>query len=650
MYTVAVPRPKRKFWLITALSALSVFLACLVVSSAEAQEPDKAAPASYKVADVDGGAISPDGRFLFYTDWSTGDLALQDLKTGEKRHLTNKGSWEKSSEFAQREQAISPDGKQVAYAWQIGDLCELRIIGLDGSEPRVIYRNEEITGIAVEDWSPDGKHILATFNKKDRTSQTVLVSVTDSSVRVLRTHSNASRMRFSPDGQWIVYNFAPEEESPELDIYLLPTDGSGGMPLVEHPAHDIVLGWAPDGKWVLFASDRAGTSGAWVIQVVDGQPRGVPELVKPDIAPIAVHWLGLTGNGSYYYSQSAWVSDVYVATLDPATDTLQPPKKLVSHVGRDTSPDWSPDGRYLAYALGRGMYGNSLVLGIRSIKTGEERQLQLGMRQVHAFQLHWSPDGRSLLAQGRLSPPTLPGVQAFYRIDAHTGESTPILIRSLGLPSNNPEVTQGGMEWPVWSSDGKAIFYRRWDTPNYEQSLVVRDLETGRERELYRGNPRAAGENEQSTVPAQPTEMAHAGYFGASNLAVSPDGQQLAFVWSTPTSRALKVIPTTAGGETRELLRVQPPERLFQPAWMPGGGHLLFGKGRIDGQEPRFELWRISAEGGEPQYLGLAMEGLLLYGLSIHPDGQRIAFTAGRSLGSQTWVMKNVLPELKAAK
>ena len=644
--------------LITALSTLSVFLACLVVSSAEAQEPEKAAPTSYKVADVDGGAISLDGQFLSYTDWSTGDLALQDLKTGEKRHLTNKGSWQEGSEFAQWEQAFSPDGEQVAYAWQIErDLCELRIIGLDGSEPHVIYRNEEITGIAVEDWSPDGKHILAILSKRDRTRQTVLVSVADSSVRVLTTHSSASRMMFSPDGQWIVYNFAPEEESLErYDIYLLPSDGSGGMPLVEHPANDIVLGWAPDGKSVLFASDRAGTSGAWVMQVVDGQPRGAPELVRPDIAPIAVHWIGLTGDGSYYYSQSDWVSDVYVATLDPATGTLQPPQKLVSHVGLDTSPDWSPDGRYLAYAFDAGSEFDSRVLGIRSIRTGEERRLQLTMPRVHAFQLHWSPDGRSLLAQGRLSPPTLPGVQAFYRIDAQTGEITPIVIRSLELPSNNPEVTQGGMEWPVWSSDGKAIFYRRWDNPpNGDQSLVVRDLETGRERELYRGNLRPAGENEPSTVPAQPTEMANSGYWGASNLAMSPDGQQLAFVWSTPTSRALKVIPTNAGGETRELFTVQrsgadisrwrtTSERLFQPAWMPDGGHLLFGKGRIGGQEPRLELWRISADGGEPQYLGLAMEGLLLYGLSVHPDGQRIAFTAGRNLGIQTWVMKNLLP------
>ncbi len=348
----------------------------------------------------------------------------------------------------------------------------------------------------------------------------MLVSVADSSVRVLRTHSCPSRMTFSPDGQWIVYDFAPEEESPERDIYLLPSDGSGGMPLVEHPTNDFVLGWAPD-----------------------GQPRGVPERVKPDIAPIAVHWLGLTGDDSYYYGHFAWVNDVYVVTLDPATGTLQPPQKLVSHVGLDTSPEWSPDGRYL-------------------------------------------------LAQGRSPKLRGAGVQGFYRIDAYTGEITPIVSRSLGLPSNNPEVIQGGMEWPVWSSDGKAIFYRRSHKSNRSQSLVVRDLETGRERELYRAAlPAALGE-----------------YVGASNLAVSPNGQRLAFVWSDfdeegPTSTALKVITTARGGEPRELLRVQPPEVIFQPAWMPDGGHVVFGRGRaVRGQlQEAVDRSRDSNCGGFPR-------------------------------------------------
>ena len=40
------------------------------------------------------GAPSPDGRYLSYTDWETGDLAIYEFATGKKRRLTNKGSWD----------------------------------------------------------------------------------------------------------------------------------------------------------------------------------------------------------------------------------------------------------------------------------------------------------------------------------------------------------------------------------------------------------------------------------------------------------------------------------------------------------------------------------------------------------------------------
>ena len=43
-------------------------------------------------SDVDvEGAPSPDGRYLSYVDWDTGDLAVYELTTGKKRRLTNKG-------------------------------------------------------------------------------------------------------------------------------------------------------------------------------------------------------------------------------------------------------------------------------------------------------------------------------------------------------------------------------------------------------------------------------------------------------------------------------------------------------------------------------------------------------------------------------
>ena len=53
------------------------------------------------------------------------------------------------------------------------------------------------------------------------------------------------------------------------------------------------------------------------------------------------------------------------------------------------------------------------------------------------------------------------------------------------------------------------------------------------------------------------------------------------------------------------------------------------------------EVWRIAAAGGQPESLGLVMDGLAPYGLSVHPDGERIAFTAGRQPRDEIWVLSS---------
>ncbi len=90
------------------------------------------------------------------------------------------------------------------------------------------------------------------------------------------------------------------------------------------------------------------------------------------------------------------------------------------------------------------------------------------------------------------------------------------------------------------------------------------------------------------------------------------------------------------------------PEVLYGLGWTPDGRHLFFGRGRAVPGEERFDLWRISAEGGEPQSLGLAMDGVRLLGLSVHPDGGRIAFTAGPPLRRFVRVAEGLLSRLQA--
>ena len=53
-------------------------------------------------------------------------------------------------------------------------------------------------------------------------------------------------------------------------------------------------------------------------------------------------------------------------------------------------------------------------------------------------------------------------------------------------------------------------------------------------------------------------------------------------------------------------------------------------------------------EGGEPQKLGVEMKNIL--DLSVHPDGQHIAFRASTNRPGEVWVMENFLPGLTADK
>ncbi len=126
-------------------------------------------------------------------------------------------------------------------------------------------------------------------------------------------------------------------------------------------------------------------------------------------------------------------------------------------------------------------------------------------------------------------------------------------------------------------------------------------------------------------------------------LALSPDGQQLAFVECLDDGHSFQIAPA-AGGEAREVLSKAGFCEGTGLVWTPDGRYLLFGK-RKDGAT---ELWRIPVEGGGPQSLGLTMEKI--EHLSIHPDGRRIAFTGPGSGHNGVWVMENFLPESTASR
>jgi len=545
------------------------------------------------------GTPSPDGRYLSTVDWETGDLAIKEIPSGKLHRLTHKRNWVESQEYAFAS-VWSPDGKKLAYSWMNKEgFFELRIIDMDGSEPQALYRNKENFYVEPSDWSPDGKYILTGLGAKQRITHIATISVQDGAVRILK-ENRVSPQFYLPDGKTIIYGFVSEApDSRGSDIAMLPAEGSEQVILVEHPAHDIPLGWDSRGERLLFMSDRTGNMDIWALEMKEGRPQGKPYLLKKDIGRIAA--LGFTDDEDLYYVHYAGMNDVYTAALDLETNSLSTPAERATKlfVGANSSPDFSPDGESLAYISERS-YGpgrfHTPVICIQSLDSGETRELVPELDYMHY--IRWSVNGKSFYSHGFDKK----GLTGLYSVDSQTGK----LDLLLGCEEGEyiPELDV----FP----DGKRIVYKLWvqNKPGegHIMSIRIRDIQSGKDEEIYRH------ENANQT----------------SYVALSSDGKWIAFDDRVPLW-TLNVISTT-GGEVKELCRMKFGETITSLDWRPGSQEIFFVKSVK-------QLWRVSLDDIELQRLDLVMRNMME--LQFHPDGKRIAFSAGY-VEAEVWVMENL--------
>jgi Tol biopolymer transport system component len=570
---------------------------------------------------------SPDGRYLTEIDWTTGDLAVLDLESGELRRITNKGTWTDNTDYAEFS-VFSPDGEHIAYSWfsERGRGYELRVIGLEGEGMRVLVpAHPELQYIAAEDWSPDGRLILTTNFRADRSSQIATVSTEDGTMRVLKTSDwrHPFVAAFSPDSRYIAYDFPPDEKDTRRDIFLMPVDGGRETRLVGGPSHDVLLGWL--GEAILFYSDRHQTRGIWRQAVREGRPIGEPELIRPDVWRLFP--LGFSRD-AYYYGVRVELPQVHTAALDLASGRVTTPPAAVQEASAGSSSygAWSPDGRYLAYLAALAGEREGTVL-IRPVDGADQRRIALELTQTSNLQ--WSPDGGSLLLFGT----DRKGREGVYRVNVRSGAREELVLQKTERADDLRRFRL--------TPDGRQLVFKRGREDSGQTGLrrplavVAHDLETGRERVFY-------GDDVVHLSPG-PVEISPDGRYFASKARDIDARKDMLVVGRTDGSGALRVIYETSG-------------RFLQNRggfpWTPEGRHVLAiehlqeeGKGR---------LLKVSLERGDPgvlleldsQVAGIRLEGQFT-DLRLSPDGRRVAFGSGLDRG-EIWRIDN-LAELSAS-
>ncbi|MFL6292563.1 MAG: hypothetical protein ACJ759_16850, partial [Thermoanaerobaculia bacterium] len=284
----------------------------------------------------------------------------------------------------------SPDGAWLYFGSDRSGSLNLWRLPIDERSGEVLGEAQPVTtpSTASGFWSlsQDGSRILYAANESKANVgrfpfDPVGLRATGREEAVTRGSHRVSSCAVSPDGRRIAFHAAlPREE-----LFVAGVDGSGLRQLTHDGFKDRQPVWSPDGRRLLFYSNRGGRYEAWILNAAGGEPeRVLPAGRKPVMVPV---WSPDGRKVACTYDGKAAVIDL----AQPLGSRQAEP--LPSAVGETFYPSsWSTDGRRLAGNMAR--VDGSVLEGIGLHLLGSSTYLRWTSRGFNPVWLH---DGRRLL-------------------------------------------------------------------------------------------------------------------------------------------------------------------------------------------------------------------------------------------------------------
>jgi TolB protein len=194
--------------------------------------------------------------------------------------------------------------------------------------------------------------------------------------------------RISPDGSRLAFN---ELTSHGSDIRMYSMNLNRMMSFPVHDGTDFSPAWAPNGNSLAFSSSRSGDPEIWISSASGVGLHRVTAYRGPDVSPV---WNPKTGEQIAWISGRTGLPQVYIMSSDGTN------VQRITDGGYATSPSWSPNGQFLAFAWSR-HYGPGAPGGqdIYVMDIASHRWIQLTHDLGRTDFPSWSPDGRHIVFQ-----------------------------------------------------------------------------------------------------------------------------------------------------------------------------------------------------------------------------------------------------------
>ena len=368
--------------------------------------------------------------------------------------------------------------------------------------------------------------------------------------RQLTTGGHEGAPVFSPDGKWIAFT---GQYDGNIDVFVIPAEGGEPKRLTWHPGADIADGWTPDGKKVLFHSNResyADFDRVYTVPV-EGGPAEVLPMWRGEAA-----WFSPDGGSIAYVPNEIWQTSwkryrggqstpIYIVRLsDLALE------KVPREDSNDKHPVWFGDTVYFLSDR-----SGPVTLFAYERKTRTVKQV-IDNKGLDFKSLSAGPDALVYEQFGGI-----------YIFNPSSGKSAKVDVRIAGdLPSTRPhyeKVADRIENAGISPSGARAVFEAR---------------------------------GEIFTVPADKGDarnLTHTPRVAERDPAWSPDGKSIAFFSDESGEYELHIVDQSGLGAGKKINLGNPPSFFYAPLWSPDSKKIAY-------TDKRLNLWYVDLEKGMP--------------------------------------------------
>lgn len=544
--------------------------------------------------------------------------------------------------------ALSPDGRTVAYAagvpgrmWiYVRQIAGGRIVKLTDDEPGGRQRWPQ--------WSSDGERILFQIGRP----RVAMASEGSGTLFVVPALGGAARPITGalPRGFSVSPSWSPDDRRVAFGgaegLYVMGSENAGPPTLVA-PAPEVHSpSWSPDGQRIAFVSrgiiftfgeDSLGNVSTSTIHVLDLQSGRVMPVTKGDSLNINPVWMP-DGRDLLFVSNRGGGRDVFRQRFTAGGQPDNEPERISSGLNAH-GISVSRDGRLLAYSsyTQRANIWSVAIPEGRVASVREAQQVTFGTEKIEKLAVSW--DGRWLafdsdrsgqaevwkvpLAGGTPQQVTRgpnnkfvndwspDGQEIVYHTMREGGQRDVLVVSADGLKTEVAAGSPAEEQHSAWGPDGNSIIFDLSTAPDFTNQVYV-------VRRARRGAPWGT-----------PLRLTTSGSFDPK---WSPDGRLIAYcnrgelLVVTPDGHARVVVSSAVG-------RPQPAH----PIWSRDSQTIYY---KAYDAQVQTSIWAVPAAGGQPRLLVTFDDpGRRSLRREFAADGQRFYFTIAND-ESDIWAMQ----------